>query len=46
MVKRSNESEAEIAYVITDSKDTANDMYKKCGFKKVGEKTQLIFSFI
>lgn len=46
MVKRSYESGAEIAYVITDSKDTANDMYKKCGFKKVGEKTQLIFSFI
>ena len=46
MLKRANESEAEIAYVITDSKDTANDMYKKCGFKKVGEKTQLIFSFV
>lgn len=45
MMKRANESEAEIAYVITDSNDTANDMYKKCGFKKIGEKTQLIFSF-
>jgi spore maturation protein CgeE len=46
MVKRSNEAKVEFAYVITDSKDTVNDMYRKCGFKKVGEKTQLIFSFM
>jgi len=45
MLKKSFEDQAEIAYVITDSKDTAMEMYKKCGFKKVGEKTQLIFSF-
>lgn len=45
MLKRANELDSEIAYVITDSEDTSNDMYKKCGFKKVGEKTQLIFSF-
>lgn len=29
----------ETAYVITDSEDTAKDMYKKCGFEIVGEKT-------
>lgn len=31
------------AYVITDSEDTAKDMYRKCGFCKVGEKTTIFF---
>ena len=30
-------------YLITDSGDTAKEMYKKCGFKKAGEKTELFF---
>lgn len=33
----------EKAYVITDSEDTAKDMYRKCGFCKVGEKTIIFF---
>jgi spore maturation protein CgeE len=33
-----------IVYLITDSDDTAKDMYKKCGFKKAGEKTELFFN--
>jgi spore maturation protein CgeE len=33
----------EFAYLITDSGDTAKEMYEKCGFKKVGEKTELFF---
>lgn len=34
---------AETAYVITDSEDTAKEMYRKCGFNKVSEKTELFF---
>ncbi|MCG8572765.1 MAG: GNAT family N-acetyltransferase [Spirochaetes bacterium] len=32
------------AYLITESADTAKDMYKKCGFKKAGEKNELFFN--
>lgn len=34
----------EFVYLITDSNDTAKDMYKKCGFKNAGEKTELFFN--
>lgn len=44
LLKRSNSSGAEIAYVVTDSEDTAKEMYKKCGFVKAGAKTVLHFS--
>lgn len=30
-------------YLITDSEDTAKEMYKKCGFTKIGEKYELFF---
>lgn len=30
-------------YLITDSGDSAKEMYRKCGFKKAGEKTELFF---
>ncbi|WP_058307693.1 GNAT family N-acetyltransferase [Gracilibacillus massiliensis] len=33
----------EIVYLITDSSDTAKEMYKKNGFMKIGEKTELLF---
>ncbi|MBZ9687428.1 GNAT family N-acetyltransferase [Clostridium estertheticum] len=33
----------EFVYLITDSGDSAKEMYKKCGFKKAGEKTELFF---
>lgn len=33
----------EFVYLITDSGDTSKEMYKKCGFKKAGEKTELFF---
>ncbi|MBU3191860.1 GNAT family N-acetyltransferase [Clostridium bowmanii] len=36
----------EFVYLITDSGDTAKGMYKKCGFKKAGEKTELFFDLI
>ncbi len=32
-------------YLITDHDDTAKDMYKKCGFRKIGEKYEYFFSF-
>ncbi|MGL4107640.1 GNAT family N-acetyltransferase [Clostridium sp. LP20] len=43
ILKHAYENNIKYAYVITDSKDTAKNMYAKCGFKKIGEKTQLIF---
>jgi len=41
MLKDCYEKGIEEAYLITDSDDTAKDMYKKCGFSKIGEKTEL-----
>lgn len=34
----------ETAYVITDAADTAKEMYNKCGFTKVLQKTELFFN--
>jgi spore maturation protein CgeE len=44
LLKRCRDHGAKTAYVITDSEDTAKDMYVKCGFTKIGEKYQLFFS--
>lgn len=33
----------EFVYLITDGGDTAKEMYEKCGFNKIGEKTELFF---
>ena len=46
LLKVSRESNAQIAYLITDSEDTAKEMYNKCGFLKVGEKTELFFPLV
>ena len=43
ILKESKEHCVKFAYLITDSEDTAKEMYKKCGFKKAGEKTELFF---
>ncbi|WP_432664955.1 GNAT family N-acetyltransferase [Wukongibacter baidiensis] len=43
LLKELHEKDIEIAYLITDSSDTAKEMYKKCGFSKVGVKTELFF---
>lgn len=43
LLKEAEEYGVEYAYLLTDSEDTAKEMYKKCGFKKVGEKTELFF---
>jgi len=44
LLKNSYNFGAEIAYVLTDSSDTAKDMYRKCGFAKIGTKTILNFT--
>lgn len=43
LLQQSNKLGADIAYLITDSEDTAKKMYEKCGMKKVGEKVELFF---
>lgn len=44
-LKRAHEAGSKYAYVITENSDTAKDMYIKCGFQKIAEKTQVIYSF-
>lgn len=43
LLKEAKENCVEFVYLITDSGDTAKEMYKKCGFKKAGEKMELFF---
>lgn len=43
LLEEAKENCVEFVYLITDSKGTAKEMYKKCGFKKAGEKTELFF---
>lgn len=43
LLNEANEKGVDIVYLITDSGDTAKEMYKKCDFKKAGEKTELLF---
>jgi spore maturation protein CgeE len=43
LLKRAYDSNINDVYLLTDKEDTARYMYKKCGFKKVGEKTELFF---
>jgi spore maturation protein CgeE len=45
LLEKAFHSNIEHAYLITDQADTAKDMYKKNGFEKVGEKTELLFLF-
>ncbi len=44
LLEEAKDQRAEFVYLITDSEDTAKEMYKKCGFKKSGEKTELFFN--
>ncbi len=44
LLEEANEHGVEFVYLITDSGDTAKEMYKKCGFEKAGEKTELFFN--
>lgn len=40
---KAKEEKCKYAYLITEQDDTAKDMYKKLGFKKISEKTELFF---
>ncbi|WP_124998518.1 GNAT family N-acetyltransferase [Clostridium tagluense] len=44
LLKRCSDFGAETVYVLTDSEYTAKEMYKKCGFLKIGAKTILNFT--
>ncbi|MEK6265253.1 MAG: GNAT family N-acetyltransferase [Clostridium sp.] len=44
LLEEAKDNSVKFVYLITDSGDTAKDMYKKCGFKKAGEKTELFFN--
>lgn len=46
LLQDANKAGVDMSYLITDSEDTAKDMYSKCGFKKYGQKTQLFFRFL
>ncbi|SCZ02429.1 GNAT family N-acetyltransferase [Alkaliphilus peptidifermentans] len=46
LLKEAKGNGVEHVYLITDGEDTAKEMYKKCGFRKVGEKTELFFDLI
>ncbi|MBP3950898.1 GNAT family N-acetyltransferase [Bacillus suaedae] len=43
LLRKAFHENIELAYLVADSEDTAKDMYKKNGFIKIGEKTQLLF---
>ncbi|HEY5584535.1 MAG TPA: GNAT family N-acetyltransferase [Ruminiclostridium sp.] len=43
LLQQAEQLGAEIAYVVTDSEDTAQDMYVKCGFTLIGEKFPIFF---
>ncbi|MFN7249807.1 MAG: GNAT family N-acetyltransferase [Anaerobacillus sp.] len=45
LLEKAFDNNIEHAYLITDQADTAKEMYKKNGFEKVGEKTELLFLF-
>ncbi len=43
LLEEAKQHDVELVYLITDGGDTAKEMYEKCGFKKAGEKTELLF---
>ncbi|MGH4119532.1 GNAT family N-acetyltransferase [Clostridium sp.] len=44
LLEEAKDNSVKFVYLITDSGDTAKDMYRKCRFKKAGEKTELFFN--
>lgn len=44
LLEKAFHNNIEHAYLITESDNTAMEMYEKCGFEKIGEKTELFFS--
>lgn len=45
LIGRAADCGAELIYLVTDESDTAKDMYTKLGFSKVGERTELLYSW-
>lgn len=45
MLMEANKNGVDSAYIVTESNDTAKYMYSKCGFSKIGEKTQILYIF-
>lgn len=43
LLEEAKEEGVHLVYLMTDGGDTAKEMYIKCGFKKLGEKTELFF---
>lgn len=43
LLEKAFHNNIEHAYLITESDNTAMEMYEKCGFEKVAEKTELLF---
>jgi spore maturation protein CgeE len=43
LIRIAIESDAHTVYLLTDEDDTAKEMYRKIGFKKIGERTDLFF---
>jgi len=43
LLETAYKNEIHDVYLITDSDDTAKEMYQKCGFTKIGEKYELFF---
>ena len=44
LIKKTITLGGKISYVLTDTDDTAREMYKKCGFTEIGKKYSLLFS--
>ncbi len=43
LLEEAQRNSVKLVYLITDHRDTAKEMYEKCGFKKIGEKMELFF---
>ncbi|RCW74950.1 GNAT family N-acetyltransferase [Saliterribacillus persicus] len=43
LLEKAHNENVEDLYLIADDSDTAKEMYEKCGFEKLGEKTELLF---
>lgn len=44
LIEHTLNQHAHAIYLIIDEDDTAKELYLKCGFHKMGEKTELFFS--
>lgn len=45
LLSLTHDSNVETLYIVTDSDDTAKDMYTKCNFKKIGTKYEVYIDF-